>query len=48
VFFEFQSGQEDALASGWATSGYQINTNNGTNSITITSPTGNLFFRLSK
>ena len=31
----------------WATSGYSITTANGTNSITITSPTGNLFFRLS-
>jgi hypothetical protein len=30
----------------WATSGYPINTSNGTNSITITSPVGNLFFRL--
>lgn len=32
---------------GWTTSGYTITTANGTNSITITSPTGNLFFRLS-
>jgi hypothetical protein len=31
----------------WATSGYIITTNNGTNSITVTPPTGNLFFRLS-
>ena len=31
---------------GWATSGYTITTTNGTNSITITPPTGNLFFRL--
>ena len=30
----------------WATSGYSITTANGTNSITITPPTGNLFFRL--
>ena len=36
-----------ALANGWATSGYTISTANGTNSITITSPAGNLFFRLS-
>jgi len=36
-----------ALANGWAISGYTISTANGTNSITITSPTGNLFFRLS-
>jgi hypothetical protein len=36
-----------AQANGWATSGYTINTSNGTNSITITVPTRNLFFRLS-
>jgi hypothetical protein len=35
-----------ALANGWATSGYSIITVNGTNSITVTPPTGNLFFRL--
>jgi hypothetical protein len=32
----------------WTTSGYTINTDSGTNSITITPPTGNLFFRLAK
>jgi hypothetical protein len=36
-----------ALGNGWATSGYSISTSNGTNSITITPPSGNLFFRLS-
>jgi len=36
------------MANGWTTSGYTINTNNGTNSITITAPAGNLFFRLAK
>ena len=35
-----------ALANGWMTCGYAINCSNGTNSITITPPTGNLFFRL--
>ena len=30
----------------WATSGYNITTANGTNSITISPPAGNLFFRL--
>ncbi len=35
-----------AAGNGWATSGYSITTANGTNSITITPPTGNLFFRL--
>jgi hypothetical protein len=33
-------------ASGWTTSSYSVTTANGTNSITITSPSGNLFFRL--
>jgi hypothetical protein len=32
---------------GWTPSGYSITTANGTNSITITPPAGNLFFRLS-
>jgi hypothetical protein len=35
-----------APANGWSTSSYSISTANGTNSITITPPTGNLFFRL--
>ena len=40
--------QNSNLAGGsWTTSGYTITTSNGTNSITITPPTGNLFFRLS-
>ncbi len=30
----------------WTTSGYAITTANGTNSITISHPSGNLFFRL--
>ena len=30
----------------WVASGYPVTTLNGTNSVTITSPTGNLFFRL--
>jgi hypothetical protein len=39
--------QNSNLAGGsWTTSGYSITTANGTNSITITPPTGNLFFRL--
>jgi hypothetical protein len=39
--------QNSNLAGGsWTTSGYTITTSNGTNSITITPPTGNLFFRL--
>ncbi len=39
--------QNANLASGsWSASGYTVTTSNGTNSITITAPTGNLFFRL--
>ncbi|HVM47814.1 MAG TPA: hypothetical protein VMU04_07295 [Candidatus Acidoferrum sp.] len=33
-------------AAGWMTSGYTISNNGSVNSITITSPTGSLFFRL--
>jgi hypothetical protein len=40
--------QNSNLAGGsWTTSGYSITTSNGTNSITVNPPTGNLFFRLS-
>jgi len=41
--------QNSSLSSpaGWATSGSNITTVNGTNSITITPPVGNVFFRLS-
>jgi hypothetical protein len=40
--------QNSNLAGGsWTTSGYSIAIANGTNSITITPPAGNLFFRLS-
>jgi len=31
---------------GWVASGYSVTTTNGTNSITVTPPSGNLFFRL--
>jgi hypothetical protein len=36
-----------ATPAGWTTSSYSVTTANGTNSITIASPAGNLFFRLS-
>jgi hypothetical protein len=40
--------QNASVAGGsWTSSGYSITSANGTNSITITPPTGNLFFRLS-
>lgn len=42
-----QQNANVAAPSGWTTSGYTISTSNGTNSITITPPTGNLFFSLS-
>lgn len=38
--------QSPSLPGTWTTSGYTITTSNGTNSITINNPTGNLFFRL--
>jgi hypothetical protein len=41
-----QTANLAAGSGGWATSGYSITTANGTNSITITPPLGNLFFRL--
>jgi hypothetical protein len=44
--YTLQQNANLAVPSGWATSGYSISTANGTNSITITSPAGNLFFRL--
>jgi hypothetical protein len=45
--YTLQQNANLVLANGWATSGYSVSTSNGTNSITITSPSGNLFFRLS-
>ena len=45
--YTLQQNANLALANGWATSGYSISTSaNGTSSITITSPSGNLFLRL--
>jgi len=43
-----QQNSNLAVPPGWATSGYTVTTNSpaGTNSITITTPVGNLFFRL--
>jgi len=40
--------QNDSLSvpANWAASGYTITTTNGTNSIALTAPQGNLFFRL--
>ena len=44
--YTLQQNANFALANGWAASGSSINTANGTNSVTITPPAGNLFFRL--
>jgi hypothetical protein len=44
--YTLQQNATLAVPTGWAASGYTITTANGTNSITITLPTGNLFFRL--
>ena len=45
--YTLQQNSNLAALAGWTTSGYSVSTSNGTNSITITQPTGNLFFRLS-
>ena len=44
--YTLQQNGDVAASGGWATTGYAITTATGTNSITITPPTGNLFFRL--
>ncbi len=45
--YTLQQNNNLGNTNGWATSGYTITTTNGTNRITLTSPAGNLFFRLS-
>jgi hypothetical protein len=46
--YTLQQNSNLAASAAWATSGYPVTTNSpaGTNSITITPPTGTLFFRL--
>jgi hypothetical protein len=44
--YTLQQNSNLAVPTGWATSGYTVTTASGTNSITIPSPTGSLFFRL--
>ena len=45
--YTLQQNNNLAVSAGWATTGYPVTTNaNGTSSITITPPAGNLFFRL--
>jgi hypothetical protein len=45
--YTLQQNHDLGASTGWAKSGFTITTANGTNSITITPPAGNLFFRLS-
>lgn len=45
--YTLQQSSNLAAPAGWTTSGYSISASNGMNSITITPPTGTLFFRLS-
>jgi hypothetical protein len=45
--FSLQQNGNVANAAGWSAYGGILSTNNGVNSITITPPVGNLFFRLS-
>ncbi len=44
--YTVQQNNNLANSGGWAASGYTITSANGTNSVTITAPTGYLFFRL--
>jgi hypothetical protein len=44
--YTLQQNSNLAATASWTTNSYTITTANGTNSITITPPTGNLFFRL--
>ena len=44
--YTLQQNNNLANPAGWASSGYTVRTAYGTNSITITTPTGSLFFRL--
>jgi hypothetical protein len=46
-FITLQQNSNLGVPTGWTKSGYSITTANGTNSISITQPMGNLFFRLS-
>jgi hypothetical protein len=45
--YSLQQNSNLAASAGWTTSAYSVTTNSdGTNSVTITAPSGNLFFRL--
>jgi hypothetical protein len=44
--FQLQQNSNLAVTNGWATSGFSISDDGTNKSITISSPSGNLFFRL--
>ena len=44
--YTLQQNSDVAAAAGWTPSAYSVTTSGGTNSVTITAPAGNLFFRL--
>jgi hypothetical protein len=44
--YTLQQNSNLAVPGGWNDNGYPITTANGTNNVTITPPTGKLFFRL--
>jgi hypothetical protein len=45
--YTLQQNSNLSVSSGWTASSYTVTPANGTNSVTITPPSGNLFFRLS-
>ena len=44
--YTLQQNSNIAASAGWTPGGYSVSASNGTNSITINPPAGNLFFRL--
>ena len=46
--YTLQQNANLTITNGWGTSGYSVSTANGTNSVTVTPLSGNLFFRLSQ
>jgi hypothetical protein len=44
--YTLQQSSDLSVQAGWSRSSYAVSTSNGTNSITVTPATGNLFFRL--
>ena len=44
--YTLQQNSDISATASWITSGFTVSTSNGTNSITVTPTTGNLFFRL--